>query len=229
MCRHCRRPLFQFHKGTIRTNLFTDWLCCGGNFNSIKVRLERASASILIVIAKFQFHKGTIRTTASVDGSTGRDLFQFHKGTIRTFFWYLYCRWGLYFNSIKVRLEQHSVRQTHGKILYFNSIKVRLEHCLPKSYKSNNLFQFHKGTIRTFPFWRIFSHQWNFNSIKVRLERRVRADGEGRKPFQFHKGTIRTLDESPDSTILRIFQFHKGTIRTYQNLDLLSASRISIP
>ena len=33
------------------------------NFNSIKVRLERAGEKRLAALFEFQFHKGTIRTT----------------------------------------------------------------------------------------------------------------------------------------------------------------------
>ena len=55
--------LFQFHKGTIRTN-----------------EVEFLDGSIRI----FQFHKGTIRTTQSAPGIAAPSPFQFHKGTIRT-------------------------------------------------------------------------------------------------------------------------------------------------
>ena len=59
-----------------------------------------------------------------------------------------------------------------AKVLsYFNSIKVQLEHSVDDSKVHVNLFQFHKGTIRTFSF---ISFQ---DSLLL---------------FQFHKGTIRT-------------------------------------
>ena len=53
---------FQFHKGTIRTVLTVE--CENGydHFNSIKVRLELASAVSPETVNTFQFHKGTIRT-----------------------------------------------------------------------------------------------------------------------------------------------------------------------
>ena len=57
------------------------------------------------------------------------------------------------------------------KNLSFNSIKVRLEPRLAVSPNWRYLFQFHKGTIRTFVMLR---------SVLVLLV------------FQFHKGTIRT-------------------------------------
>ena len=56
-------PLFQFHKGTIRTIVLFVHL--------VNKRL-------------FQFHKGTIRTYRSLYYQTYLPLFQFHKGTIRT-------------------------------------------------------------------------------------------------------------------------------------------------
>ena len=79
------RPLFQFHKGTIRT-ITTTLRCsfCQIYFNSIKVRLEHVKNVVNISVTKFQFHKGTIRTFYNM-----RAVFD-----------------NSYFNSIKVRLEQ---------------------------------------------------------------------------------------------------------------------------
>ena len=74
---------FQFHKGTIRTELQQNQDFDLQHFNSIKVQLEQVAE----------------------DGEKHDDIFQFHKGTIRTpekkqkrlvFF---------NFNSIKVQLE----------------------------------------------------------------------------------------------------------------------------
>ena len=64
---------------------------------------------------------------------------------------------------------------------YFNSIKVQLEHRLKDSVFDLSVFQFHKGTIRTYqqPDVAIL-HQY-FNSIKVQLERRAAQQGGGRK------------------------------------------------
>ena len=53
---------FQFHKGTIRTLRFHRLLLKFRDFNSIKVRLERANMLSLDASIQFQFHKGTIRT-----------------------------------------------------------------------------------------------------------------------------------------------------------------------
>ena len=77
--------LFQFHKGTIRTqDAFVDY------YN----------------VPAFQFHKGTIRTFTSVTTSSARTTFQFHKGTIRTQANVELKKLDLNFNSIKVRLER---------------------------------------------------------------------------------------------------------------------------
>ena len=55
--------IFQFHKGTIRTQLSRlRNLLQRSNFNSIKVRLEPAPTSNSSAATLFQFHKGTIRT-----------------------------------------------------------------------------------------------------------------------------------------------------------------------
>ena len=77
-------PIFQFHKGTIRT-LFLPYY-------DIFVRV-------------FQFHKGTIRTRHFNNNVDTSLKFQFHKGTIRTSFPPQRCHLPLNFNSIKVRLE----------------------------------------------------------------------------------------------------------------------------
>ena len=91
---------------------------------------------------------------------------------------------------------------------YFNSIKVQLEHALLGDVSaSGNVFQFHKGTIRTCN-----------NPVPV----------VGRQ-FQFHKGTIRTTYDDDNLPLFSIFQFHKGTIRTYNGAFCHSLKSISIP
>ena len=103
---------------------------------------------------------------------------------------------------------------------YFNSIKVRLEHYFNGVLPTPQLFQFHKGAIRT--------------SIRLALQTLIPS-------FQFHKGAIRTLNYASaraayanfNSIKVRLepyplplmqrydflFQFHKGAIRTkYQNV-----------
>ena len=56
--------LFQFHKGTIRTELQVLNLVSLLHFNSIKVQLEPIKSVMTITCTdRFQFHKGTIRTS----------------------------------------------------------------------------------------------------------------------------------------------------------------------
>ena len=78
--------------------------------------------------------------------------------------------------------------------MHFNSIKVRLEHSCGNIKKCLQLFQFHKGTIRT-----IIGFSYVYEA----------------PTFQFHKGTIRTEKKKHHLSYLNTFQFHKGTIRTY--------------
>ena len=100
-----------------------------------------------------------------------------------------------HFNSIKVQLE----------LDYFNGV-------LPTA----QLFQFHKGTIRTALLrWNLLPIL-NFNSIKVQLERGAAPQYVAKYvKFQFHKGTIRTVVSQQAVQARGLFQFHKGTIRTF--------------
>ena len=145
-----RNTLFQFHKGTIRTD-----------FPSKSYHSQFL----------FQFHKGTIRTMREVDQNgmisyfnsikvrlelkdvvqrlLADSAFQFHKGTIRTYLPNLCNDEDSNFNSIKVRLELKDVVQ---RLL------------------ADSAFQFHKGTIRTYLPNLCNDEDSNFNSIKVRLE-----------------------------------------------------------
>ena len=122
--------------------------------------------------------------------------FQFHKGTIRTVqrVWIIVLF--RHFNSIKVRLEQE-IAGSMSVHRNFNSIKVRLERAtLGTRCNRGPLFQFHKGTIRTFCVISLFGRVGHFNSIKVRLERCRPRNARSRPTFQFHKGTIRTWEPS---------------------------------
>ena len=60
---HNYLTLFQFHKGTIKTQ--------GGRGSGRSLR-------------RFQFHKGTIKTSMNVAHTDRITRFQFHKGTIKT-------------------------------------------------------------------------------------------------------------------------------------------------
>ena len=76
-------------------------------------------------------------------------VFQFHKGTIRTQFLTLSEAALCHFNSIKVQLELHTRSGKQTSSCNFNSIKVQLEQTDASDFVIPELFQFHKGTIRT--------------------------------------------------------------------------------
>ena len=60
----------------------------------------------------------------------------------------------IHFNSIKVQLEQSNLLYKHIAYYNFNSIKVQLELIyMIGALIGAGLFQFHKGTIRTFVGW----------------------------------------------------------------------------
>ena len=120
-------------------------------------------------------------------------LFQFHKGTIRTFVSSSLIEYVTYFNSIKVRLELRLHQEKGLEWVHFNSIKVRLELSSSTPVRADEVFQFHKGTIRTGTWTERWFTFFNFNSIKVRLEQPLLAWGLRCVQFQFHKGTIRTF------------------------------------
>ena len=118
---------FQFHKGTIKTEWGTD----------------KCYSWCL-----FQFHKGTIKTNTSFVPTPCNLLFQFHKGTIKTTYRQFLNYPKEYFNSIKVRLKLSFANIEHN-VRNFNSIKVRLKHLSHRHMFTAQIFQFHKGTIKT--------------------------------------------------------------------------------
>ena len=75
---------FQFHKGTIKTNVCVFDGTASLHFNSIKVRLKLIKVLIYALGLIFQFHKGTIKTKFPKRDKSGAVVFQFHKGTIKT-------------------------------------------------------------------------------------------------------------------------------------------------
>ena len=97
-----------------------------------------------------------------------------------------------YFNSIKVRLEHYfngvlptpQLFQFHKGAIR-TSIRLALQTLIPS-------FQFHKGAIRTLNYASARAAYANFNSIKVRLELRFVMTITCTDKFQFHKGAIRT-------------------------------------
>ena len=63
MCSDSSLRTFQFHKGTIKTNLEMLNISNDSNFNSIKVQLKQAHFNVNVSsLMSFQFHKGTIKT-----------------------------------------------------------------------------------------------------------------------------------------------------------------------
>ena len=103
---------FQFHKGTIRTQLLLLLMRKLLHFNSIKVRLEPIDEGCVHTICG-DFNSIKVRLEHTTVSSSIEQLsFQFHKGTIRTGqHGCRKCRQG-YFNSIKVRLEPYE--DTHN-------------------------------------------------------------------------------------------------------------------
>ena len=98
------------------------------------------------------------------------ELFQFHKGAIRTESGWSGRTMEIGFNSIKVQLELLKTAKNLTKYLCFNSIKVQLEPFQILLRPKNNLFQFHKGAIRTLNLMSVMPSVLCFNSIKVQLE-----------------------------------------------------------
>ena len=98
-----------------------------------------------------------------------------------------------HFNSIKVRLKPGRFLLPFAALSNFNSIKVRLKRNIEGTeYKIKEVFQFHKGTIKTYPRFCLCQPSHNFNSIKVRLKPAVANLQREFNAFQFHKGTIKT-------------------------------------
>ena len=141
-------PEFQFHKGTIKTLVRNFTLNIVYYFNSIKVRLKLTIGSLHVCLFKFQFHKGTIKTQ---EPHQHRAIHQ-------------------HFNSIKVRLKLCIVCVSYPLTQHFNSIKVRLKLHKSLTLHSHIVFQFHKGTIKTFSLSLSSFQSLYFNSIKVRLK-----------------------------------------------------------
>ena len=69
---------------------------------------------------------------------------------------------------------------------------MRLEHLAVYIRREHNLFQFHKGAIRTPNQLCMREGLHHFNSIKVRLEQDISLFLTFANEFQFHKGAIRT-------------------------------------
>ena len=92
---------------------------------------------------------------------------------------------------------------------------MRLERKVTLRVSVSNLFQFHKGAIRTpSRFFDSLSDRY-FNSIKVRLEHDLHK-GRDSRVLDFNSIKVRLEPRAVQNlqTNSIIFQFHKGAIRT---------------
>ena len=121
----------------------------------------------------------------------------------------------LYFNSIKVQLEQEvEDKDERDKLFQFHKGTIRT--FLHSHYKpQRQTFQFHKGTIRTQVLrLRLLMHL-NFNSIKVQLEQATLENTQSIKN-NFNSIKVQLEPAKPlQGETASGFQFHKGTIRTF--------------
>ena len=90
----------------------------------------------------------------------------------------------------------------------FNSIKVRLKRNLVNGINGSLVFQFHKGTIKTYTF-----------------EKQAYQDS----PFQFHKGTIKTRIRTKAAEFKGNFNSIKVRLKHASPRKWHSTYRISIP
>ena len=113
-----------------------------------------------------------------------------------------------------MRLEPPSRVRLFSLLPDFNSIKVRLEHIIGYLARALQVFQFHKGAIRTSREATSITNHPNFNSIKVRLER-FAVSVVAVKIDNFNSIKVRLEPATTwKSYTTRQFQFHKGAIRT---------------
>ena len=119
---------FQFHNGTINTNV---------------------SPFVIGIDMKFQFHNGTINTIFPCLASIAKILFQFHNGTINTLHVPL-CGW----NPFLFQFHNGTINTFPSTFFFlilscFNSTTVQLI-LLPTNHLTHKTsFQFHNGTINT--------------------------------------------------------------------------------
>ena len=121
-------PIFQFHKGTIKTSpsFNVSWRLF--DFNSRKVRLKRNER--YAQKERFQnFNSIKVRLKPPLSGEGIKNINNF--------------------NSIKVRLK-HSCDATVYNISAFQFHKGTIKTCLENLVNAiHPIFQFHKGTIKT--------------------------------------------------------------------------------
>ena len=119
---------FQFHKGTIKTNVNVDRYATYHSFNSIKVRLKLEPVQQLCpCVQEFQFHKGTIKTLPLHRWRVPGAGFQFHKGTIKTDSDFASQVLAHLFQFHKGTIKTNVNVDRYATYHSFNSIKVRLK------------------------------------------------------------------------------------------------------
>ena len=135
------------------------------------------------------------------------------------------------FNSMKVQLRQRRSAHRWVRLQHFNSIKVQLRHIDSNaSTESAELFQFHKGTIKTKILLLLQKHIVHFNSIKVQLRQPCGTpDGRPQTHFNSIKVQLRRSILHRDNCLHPQFQFHKGTIKTFNTSSKYALISISIP
>ena len=133
------------------------------NFNSIKVRLELDN---MIPTRKEMYHFNSIKVRLELVSSLDGCCYSYFNSIKVRLEHSVASRISdscCYFNSIKVRLELLAAWQSDILCCHFNSIKVRLERIYSLSIVwSPKLFQFHKGTIRTWCEGN-FHHGWQIS------------------------------------------------------------------
>ena len=140
--------LFQFHKGSIKSQGRHARLAEQPGFNSIKVRLKGRELQIHHLSFWFQFHKGSIKSS--------------RKKIAR---WRMCC-----FNSIKVRLKDGWEKGAYAsKVFQFHKGSIKSERDSTGEVR-RAWFQFHKGSIKRFSLLATMQAMNRFNSIKVRLK-----------------------------------------------------------
>ena len=183
----CIALLFQFHKGSIKTDHLFIATPAHFRFNSTKVRL---------------------RLLVSTITSKSQKCFNSTKVRLRQaeVLWPLTLLWG--FNSTKVRLRLLVFMVWKRHLLRFNSTKVRLRHTIKIITMSTARFQFHKGSIKTHYRCIYNGEVSSFNSTKVRLRLLLDSTLIRYATFQFHKGSIKTprLCSTPTSHSVSIPQ-----------------------
>ena len=78
-----------------------------------------------------------------------------------------------------------------NQLFQFHKGTIKTHSSLSRS-SPTAVFQFHKGTIKTYDAVEVYNSLGYFNSIKVRLKLTTTRLIVAKKQFQFHKGTIKT-------------------------------------